>query len=205
MLEYSYTECTGSCIRSLAFAERALGDDLPPELRARTRDAVRRGVEFVLGQQHASGAWPGFWGINFTYGTLFSVSGLLAAGLGRSHQAIVRAVRWLVSRQRPDGGWGESWEGMLDDSEVPLADDDPSLVVQTAWALLTLLEAAPEERETIDRGVAFLAGRQTKEGSWPQERATGCFFNTAVLDYAMYRNIFPTWALARYLSLPPSR
>ena len=29
--------------------------------------------------------------------------------------------------------------------------------------------------------------------------ATGVFFNTAVLDYRLYRQIFPAWALARWL------
>ena len=28
---------------------------------------------------------------------------------------------------------------------------------------------------------------------------TGVFFNTAVLDYVLYRQVFPTWALARWL------
>ena len=31
------------------------------------------------------------------------------------------------------------------------------------------------------------------------QRATGVFFNTAVLDYRLYRQIFPAWALARHL------
>jgi len=75
----------------------------------------------------------------------------------------------------------------------------PSTVTQTAWAVLTLLEAAPHERDSIDRGIALLTSRQLADGRWPDELATGVFFNTAVLDYVLYRQIFPTWALARYL------
>lgn len=199
MLEYSYTECTGSCVRALAYADRALGDALPTELRVRVREAVSTGKAFLLAQQHECGGWLGFWGINVTYGTFFATSGLLAAGLPPSHPAFSRANRWLVENQREDGGWGESREGMLNDTIVPLPDSDPSSVVQTAWATLTLMDIAPHEHEAIDRGIAFIRACQQSDGSWPSEPATGVFFNTSVLEYDLYRQIFPSWALARYL------
>lgn len=199
MLEYSYTECSGSCVRALAYAIRELDDDLPGDLGARARTAVEAGNGFVLQQQRPSGGWLGFWGINITYGTFFAVSGLLSGGLTVNHPAITRASRWLVEAQRADGGWGESYRGILEERDIPLPPDEPSLVVQTAWAVLTLLETAPHERDAIDRGVDFLLSRQDDVGAWPSELATGVFFNTAVLDYALYRQIFPTWALARYL------
>ena len=199
MLEYSYTECTGSCVRALAWIARTLGDAIPAELGRRIRDAVNAGQRFLLAGQHECGAWLGFWGVNGTYGSMFAVSGLMAAGLGRSHPSIVRACRWLVESQRDDGGWGESYVGMLEQRPVTLPEEVPSTVTQTAWALLTLLEAAPHERAAIDRGIALLTTRQLADGRWPDELATGVFFNTAVLDYVLYRQIFPTWALARYL------
>jgi lanosterol synthase len=199
MLEYSYTECTGSCVRALAYALRELGEDIPALLRSRIQASIDAGNRFVLGTQHPGGGWLGFWGINLTYGTLFAAGGLLQGGLSRSHPAITRGCRWLVEAQRPDGGWGESCAGMLSQSDVALPPEQPSTVVQTAWAVLTLLEAAPHERDTIDRGIEYLVRLQGSDGSWPQEMATGVFFNTAVLDYELYRQIFPTWALARYL------
>jgi lanosterol synthase len=203
MLEYSYTECTGSCVRALAWIGRQLegnsGDDVGEDLSRRLRRAVDKGKAFLLAQQHESGAWLGFWGINGTYGTMFAVSGLLAAGVGRTNPAIVRACRWLVETQRKDGGWGESYIGMLQNRPVPLPDHVPSTATQTAWAVLALLEAAPHERLAIDRGIDLLRSRQQADGRWPDELATGVFFNTAVLDYVLYRQIFPTWALARYL------
>jgi lanosterol synthase len=198
MLEYSYTECTGSNVRGLAHAYRVLGDEIPAELRARMRDAIARGQNFLLAQQRPSGAWLGFWGINTTYGTMFAVAGLLASGLGRGHPAIARGCRWLVESQREDGGWGESWRGMIEDRELDLAPGEKSTAVQTAWALLTLLDAAPHEHRAIDRGIAFLLEQQGEGGSWPRELASGCFFNTAVLDYDLYRQVFPAWALARW-------
>lgn len=199
MLEYSYTECTGSCVRGLAQAERELGDALPEGLRGRVRAAIERGTQALLHAQPAAGGWPGFWGIDVTYGTFFAAGGLRAAGLPPMHPALVRGARWLVQAQRPDGGWGETHEGLLHGTPTPLPEGEPSLVTQTAWALLTLLEVAPHERQAIDRGIAYLVSRQDPHGAWPPERATGVFFNTAVLDYRLYRHVFPTWALARYL------
>lgn len=202
MLEYSYTECTGSCVRGLAQAERELGDALPEGLRGRVRAAIERGTAALLQAEHPGGGWQGFWGVDVTYGTFFASAGLRAAGLSAMHPTIVRGARWLVATQRTDGGWGESYEGLMSGTPTPLPTDEPSNVTQTAWALLTLLEVAPHEREAIDRGVAYLLSRQDGEhGSWPPERATGVFFNTAVLDYRLYRQVFPTWALARYLSV----
>ncbi len=200
MLEYSYTECTGSCVRGLATAHEDLGARLPPRLRDRTDRAIDAGRRFIASAQHENGGWAGFWGINFTYGTLFALSGLGAAGVAATDPAVRRAVRFLLDHQRPDGGWGESYLGMLDGRDVPLPDGEPSLVVQTAWALLSLLAFAPEERSSIERGIAYLLERLGDGNAYPREPASGCFFNTAVLDYDLYRQIFPTWALARYLA-----
>ena len=87
-----------------------------------------------------------------------------------------------------------------------LPPEEPSLAVQTAWAVLTLQATGPGDARTqraIDRGVAYLLDRQGPGGAWPAERASGVFFNTAVLDYLLYRQVFPTWALARYLGRAP--
>ncbi len=89
---------------------------------------------------------------------------------------------------------------MLEDAPLPLPADATSSVVQTAWAVLTLLEIAPHEQDAIDRGIAYLRATQQADGSWDPESPTGCFFNTSVLDYDLYRQIFPAWALARYLA-----
>ena len=200
MLEYSYTECTASCVRGLAVARDALGADLPAHLHAAVHAAIERGVAFLLGAQEPSGGWAGFWGVHYTYGTFFAVSGLLAAGVDREHVAVRRAVRFLLSRQREDGGWGERYEGVLANAERPVPVDEPSRIVQTAWAVLTLQQAAPERgRAAIERGVGFLLSKQGEDGGWPHDASVGVFFNTAVLDYRLYKLVFPAWALARWL------
>ena len=71
-------------------------------------------------------------------------------------------------------------------------------VVQTAWAILGLVEADCEDKAAIDRGVAFLMERQLPSGDWPQEGITGVFNRSCGITYTAYRNVFPIWALGRY-------
>ncbi|HFE45364.1 MAG TPA: 2,3-oxidosqualene cyclase [Nannocystis exedens] len=203
MLEYSYAECTASCIRGLACARKALGGALPTDLAHEVDRALQGGRDFLLKTQDPAGGWPGFWGVNFTYGTFFAAAALFACGLDRAHPALVRACRWLCRAQRADGGWGESYRGVVESADIPLPAGEPSLVVQTAWATLTLMQCASTgdsaSHQAIERGIAYLGKMQREDGSWPPEKASGVFFNTAVLDYRLYRQTFPTWALARYL------
>lgn len=52
----------------------------------------------------------GCWGICYTYGTLFSVKGLTDCGKNyRNSPALRKACKFLLSKQLPNGGWGESY------------------------------------------------------------------------------------------------
>lgn len=52
----------------------------------------------------------GCWGICYTYGTWFAVEGLAACGRSyRNCSALRRACEFLLSKQLPCGGWGESY------------------------------------------------------------------------------------------------
>lgn len=100
---------------------------------------TRRGIEWLLAEQEASGAWFGRWGVNYVYGTGSVVPALTAAGLPVTHPAIRRAVRWLESVQNDDGGWGEDLRSYREEKWI---GHGASTASQTAWALLALLAAA---------------------------------------------------------------
>jgi lanosterol synthase len=68
----------------------------------------------------------------------------------------------------------------------------------TAWALLALMEALPSGHAAIGRGVRRLEELQGDGGQWPRQAQSGVFFSTAMLDYRLYKDYFPTWALARW-------
>ena len=193
MTDRSWIECTASCIEALAaFRKRC-----PEVLTEPVGHAIARAARWLGRSQRADGSWPGAWGVYLIYGTLFGVRGLLAAGTVVYHPAIRRACRWLLAQQRADGGWGEHHAGSLTGRYT---EHPESQVIQTAWALLTLLHAQDTEWTAIERGVHFLIERQDAHGEWPQQDMAGVFFRTALLDYTLYRSYFPLWALGLYQS-----
>lgn len=192
MTELSYIECTASSIRALHDIGELPAGTFSPADQARCRPAVARGIEFLLRQQRADGAWPGFWGINFIYGTYFAVSALREVELAIHHPSICRAIEWLHSIQRADGGWGEHFSGCLTGTYVP---SPQSLVISTSWAVLALMRAEGLISTAAQRGLNWLAAKQLPNGDWPRDSVNGVFFGTAMLDYRLYNTYFPAWAL----------
>ncbi|MGW2369867.1 prenyltransferase/squalene oxidase repeat-containing protein [Streptomyces sp. NPDC001667] len=188
MVEDSYIECTGSALVALS-AMRSHG--------ATDRRAVDRAVRFLLRRQLPDGSWPAAWGVYRIYGTFFAVRGLRAAGLPRHHPALRKAAAWIESVQRADGGWGEHYRGCLDEQYT---EDTASRPVQTAWALLALLDLREPRTPAVERGRAWLCVHQQNDGGWRQKAPAGVFFGSAMLDYRLYEAYFPLWALGRWLS-----
>ena len=191
MTEQSYVECTASCLAALA----ACMEDVPHVADGAVTGAMSRADAWLRRTQAGDGSWRGVWGVQFIYGTLFGVRGLLAAGAGPGDPALRSACRWLLERQREDGGWGEHHNGCLTGRYVP---HEESQVIQTAWALIALLEAGESNWTTISRGARFLLDTQDADGTWPKQDMAGVFFRTALLDYVLYRQYFPLHALALY-------
>jgi squalene-hopene/tetraprenyl-beta-curcumene cyclase len=156
-----------------------------------------RGVEWLLAEQEASGAWFGRWGVNYIYGTGSVVPALVAAGIPRDHPAIRRAVRWLESVQNGDGGWGEDLRSY---SSAEWIGRGASTASQTAWALLALLSAGERDGSAVERGIRWLADTQREDGTWDEPYFTGTGFpRDFSLNYHLYRLVFPLTALGRYL------
>ncbi|MGZ3442065.1 MAG: 2,3-oxidosqualene cyclase, partial [Polyangia bacterium] len=108
---------------------------------------------------------------------------------------------WLLAKQKRDGGWGEHWKSAVTDQYV---EHPESQAAMTAWALLALMEALPPTHAAVVRGIERLRAMQRPDGQWPRQSQSGVFFATALLDYRLYKDYFPAWALARFSRLSSS-
>jgi lanosterol synthase len=191
MTELSYIECTASCVEALAGIRSYLA--LDQAMNHRVERALAHGIRFLRKSQQSDGSYAGFWGIHYIYATSFVLRGLSAAGLPGNDPTVRRALTWMRSKQRPDGGWGEHYSGCLQHRYV---ENDASLIISTSWALLGLAAFIGPADECIRRGAAWLATRRNDSSLWPREKVNGAFFESAMLEYCLYNSIFPTWALA---------
>ena len=168
--------------------------------RVETSEPLRRGLAFLLREQHPEGSWFGRWGINYVYGTWSALSALGAVGLDRNHPAICRAVAWLESVQNEDGGWGEDDAGYAIDYRglKPAA----STASQTSWAIMGLMAVGRLDAPAVRRGVAFLEKTQGSDGFWAEDAHTATGFpRVFYLRYDGYPKFFPLSALSRYRNL----
>ncbi len=191
MTEHSYVECTASCLAAITECKK----HFPQITDQSVMHSTSRAEAWLRKTQSSDGAWRGVWGIQFIYGTLFGIRGLLAVGAIPGDPALRLACRWLLDRQRKDGGWGEHYSGCLIGEYV---EHEESQIIQTAWALIALLEAGDPNWYAISNGVRYLIDTQNAAGVWPRQDMAGCFFRTALLDYDLYRQYFPLHALGLY-------
>ena len=165
----------------------------------RDHPVVRRGLAFLRREQEENGSWFGRWGNNYVYGAWSVLSAFNAAGEDMDAPYIRKAADWLVSCQRPDGGWGEDcgsyWQHRRDEVKTSTAS-------QTSWAVLGLMAAGELESEAVRRGVEYLLNAPRDGGKWEEVyfNAVG-FPRVFYLLYHGYSAFFPLMALSRYRNL----
>lgn len=184
-------EMHGQLSSDTALASSYAGD-LTPLRRA-------RGIDYLIKTQASDGSWFGRWGVNYIYGTSGALSALSKVASKRCRLQIEQGIRWLVSIQNEDGGWGETCQSYKDER---LKGQGPSTASQTAWALIGLIDAAvyltPAAKSAVKKGVQYLLHTQSA-GTWEEEWFTGTGFpQHFYLRYRLYCHYFPLTALGRY-------
>ncbi|AMK78570.1 MULTISPECIES: squalene--hopene cyclase [Methylomonas] len=161
------------------------------------RDVIDRCIAYLRAEQEADGSWFGRWGTNYIYGTWSVLLGFEAAGVAADDASVCRAVTWLKSRQRADGGWGEGNIGYHDPRIR--GEFECSTAFHTALAVMALLAAKETDCPEVSDGVKYLLETQQADGFWHDDcfNAPG-FPKFFYLKYHGYDKFFPLWALARY-------
>ncbi|MDX1922878.1 MAG: squalene--hopene cyclase [Alphaproteobacteria bacterium] len=165
--------------------------------------AVAASIAYLRKEQEKEGCWFGRWGTNYIYGTWSVLNALNAIGIGKNDLMVRRAINWLVSKQRDDGGWGE--DGASYWSDQPKGEGKVSTPAQTAWAILGLMAFGEIDSDAVNKGINYLLKTQTPEGLWNEDYYTAVGFpKVFYLRYHGYKAFFPQWALARYKTLKNS-
>jgi len=188
IVDYSYVECSSACITALG----AFRAKYPEHRAAEVNRALTRGRDYILSICRPDGSWYGSWGVCFTYGTWFGVEALaIADPCPASTQAISKACSFLLGVQRADGGWGESYLSCQDKVYSQL-EGEQSHVVNTAWALLTLVKAKCQDVAAMDRAALLLMRMQKADGDWPQQHISGVFNSTCLPHWGCTRGWLTT-------------
>ncbi len=151
-------------VTAYALKALALGEIVPIHENA--------ALDALLDTQATAGHWGANW---MVYGTPNYALALVLEALAphranqREEQSMERAQEFLRESQQPDGSWHRAVEGAV---------RQPSAELHTALALQACLSTGlGPASETVQRGTAWLLGRQRPDGSWD-----GGFFPTPA-DY----------------------
>jgi squalene-hopene/tetraprenyl-beta-curcumene cyclase len=196
-----------------AFGKLGFGMDHP---------AIKRAIDYLRREQEPDGSWFGRWGVNYIYGVGAVLPALAAIGEDMTKPYVARAADWLLTRQQENGGWGESCASYMD---AKMSGRGSPTASQTAWALMGLIAVnRPEDRDAIERGLAFLVDHQ-QHGTWAEPEYTGTGFpgygvgatiklgdpllaerlkqgpelsRAFMINYNLYRHYFPLMAIGRW-------
>ncbi len=159
--------------------------------------ALERTIDYIRNEQEVDGSWFGRWGTNYIYGTWSALLGLEQTSLSKTDPMYVNAVKWLKSKQREDGGWGED-NASYHDKNLSGAYHF-STAFQTAWAVLGLMAAGEVASPEVKAGINFILHNQQVDGVWNDKCFTAPGFpKVFYLKYHGYDKFFPLWALARF-------
>lgn len=193
MVEYPYVECTDSSVLGMTYFAKNYPHYRSDEIKFAIDDAINY---IIKAQNSVDGSWYGSWGVCFTYASMFALEALNTVGLSYLNSETVRkGCDFLISKQRPDGGWSESMKSCETHTYIPT---EKSLLVQTAWATIGLILSDYPNKEPIKRAIKLIMERQLPTGEWKFEDVEGVFNHSCAIEYPSYKFLFSIKALGLY-------
>lgn len=196
MISYDHVECTTASVTALSLFSKFYPDYRADEIKA----AKHKAVGYIKRAQKPEGGWYGAWGICFTYAAMFALESLTSIGeTYTSSEYSRRGCEFLLSKQKEDGGWGESY---LSSVRHVYVQHEKSQVVQTAWACLALMEAQYPDPEPIRKGIKLIMARQQLNGEWLQEAIEGVFNMSWYVPILQKQSLLANLSIYSMISYP---
>jgi squalene-hopene/tetraprenyl-beta-curcumene cyclase len=173
----STADVTGRVLHGLGALGYRIGD---------TR--IDRAVAFLARHQTESGAWWGRWAINYLPATSYIVTGLCAVGVSSDARLVRRAVAWMLSRQNPDGGFGEHPDSFVSPELAGVGESSVQVTSMVLWALAEAGAGAGTPWGAA-RAARWLLERQLTDGGWNDDACYGVIFPHR---YYYHSDSFPT-------------
>jgi squalene-hopene/tetraprenyl-beta-curcumene cyclase len=170
---------------------------LPEGVRRRIQVSTGRALRFLRNTQEPGGAWCPLWfgneherdESNRVYGTSRVLLALADTGLDPDGE--VRAIQWLVSAQKGDGGWSGG------DAAAASSVEETALAVEAISAVLESGRVTSKElRSCLEIGVAWLTDR-IEQGTWKRPSPIGFYFAKLWYHEELYPVLFTVTAMGR--------
>lgn len=188
-----------------AHAVAAIGlwlHSLPEPLKGRTEKALHRALAYLHATQRQDGSWVPLWfgnqaaanQENPVYGTSRAVKHLASCAseigpMGPIGPMCERGVRWLLSAQNADGGWGGA-------ASVASSIEETALAVEALAAADSLFDDRTSLVQAVQRGADWLIAN-THHGTFLPPSPIGLYFAQLWYFERLYPPIFALGALSR--------
>jgi len=148
--------------------------------------------------------WQGEWLVAYAYGTAQATEALLTADCWSASDALPY-IQWLISKQNPDGGWGESPESYVQEKFVTA----PSTLTQSEFVLMALIRyqnlrqpGSFDALPAIEAGIRYLVDRIGESSVPAEDEFTGVYVRQVWYGrYLMLPHYEAVRVLGAYLTL----
>jgi squalene-hopene/tetraprenyl-beta-curcumene cyclase len=180
---------------------------LPESLKDRTEKAMHKALAYLHAAQREDGSWTPLWfgnqaapnQENPVYGTSRAIRHLARCAsetgpIGQMGPMCQCGVRWLLSAQNADGGWGGA-------ASVASSIEETSLAVEALLAVADSLCREPSVAQAVRRGTQWLI-TNTHHGTFLPASPIGLYFAQLWYSERLYPHVFALAALSRHSRAP---